>query len=311
MKSLLAATTAIATLAATGAVAQSLPGPLATPEQVADLVGTDGVDVIDIRDGDAYAEGHVAGAVNAPYSLFRGPAENPGQVPDAAALTDTLGQLGLDTGTPVVITYAGSSVTDFGAAARVYWTLKSSGIEDLTILNGGLSAWSEAGMELSTDAVTAEASDIEVTWDDTWTASVEDVQTAIDGGSDTLLLDARPESFWNGTESHPAAARPGTLPQSDYFEHANWFSSGPAIIDADAARSLAEENELTGAENLISFCNTGHWAATNWFALSELAGIDNVKLYPESMVGWSNAGYDMANVPGPLRTLWHQIRSVF
>ena len=40
---------------------------------------------------------------------------------------------------------------------------------------------------------------------------------------------------------------------------------------------------------IASFCNTGHWAATNWFALSEVAGIPNVKLYPESMVGWTNA----------------------
>lgn len=51
--------------------------------------------------------------------------------------------------------------------------------------------------------------------------------------------------------------------------------------------------------------------ATNWFALSELAGIDNVKLYPESMAGWSNAGYDMANVPGPVRSLWNQVKSAF
>ena len=41
---------------------------------------------------------------------------------------------------------------------------------------------------------------------------------------------------------------------------------------------------------LVSFCNTGHWASTNWFALSEIAGIPNVKLYPESMVGWSKRG---------------------
>ncbi|ETW11961.1 rhodanese domain-containing protein [Roseivivax marinus] len=294
----------------TAATAQTLPGPLASPQEVSDLVAAGNVDVIDIRAEDAYAEGHVEGAVNAPYGLFRGPSENPGQVPGEDALTDTLQSLGLETGTPVVITYQGSDVSDFGAAARVYWTLKSSGIEDLTILNGGLAAWSEADMALSQDAVTAEASDIEVTWNDQWTASAEDVQTALEG-DDTLLLDARPESFWNGEQSHPAAAKPGTLPQSQYFEHANWFSSGPAIIDAEAARQLAEENELTGADNLISFCNTGHWAATNWFALSELAEIENVKLYPESMVGWSNAGYEMANVPGPIRQLWFQIKSVF
>ena len=57
----------------------------------------------------------------------------------------------------------------------------------------------------------------------------------------------------------------------------------------------------------MSFCNTGHWAATNWFALSEVAGIEGVRMYPESMVGWSNAGYDMANVPGLFQNLLNKI----
>ena len=27
----------------------------------------------------------------------------------------------------------------------------------------------------------------------------------------------------------------------------------------------------------VSFCNTGHWAATDWFVLHEIAGNQNVK----------------------------------
>ena len=48
-------------------------------------------------------------------------------------------------------------------------------------------------------------------------------------------------------------------------------------------------------KELVSFCNTGHWAATNWFALSELAGVEGVKLYPESMVDWANSGGALIN----------------
>ena len=45
-----------------------------------------------------------------------------------------------------------------------------------------------------------------------------------------------------------------------------------------------------GGGEQIAFCNTGHWAATNWFALSELAGYRNVKMYPGSLVDWTGAG---------------------
>lgn len=306
----IALTSTLALLAAPAMAA--IEGPLVAPADLEAELGSD-IQILDIRaEGeDGFAGGHIEGAVNAPYGLFRGPAENPGQIVPADQLTETFRQLGLETDQPVVVTYQGESVTDFGAAARVYWTLKSSGFEEIAILNGGLTAWTEAGYALSTDAVQPEPSDITVTWDDSWTASVEDVQAAIDGETDTTLVDARPESFWNGQQSHAAAARPGTLPQSQYFVHSSWFSDGPTIIDASAAQSLAEENDLAGADGLISFCNTGHWAATNWFALSELAGAENVKLYPESMVGWSNAGYEMANVPGPLRSLWLNIKNTF
>ena len=39
--------------------------------------------------------------------------------------------------------------------------------------------------------------------------------------------------------------------------------------------------------SVVSYCNTGHWAATNWFVLSELLGNENVLLYDGSMVEWT------------------------
>ena len=281
-------------------------GPLLTPAELAEAQKSVDPLIIDIR-GDAYAEGHVPGAVSAPYGLFRGPSDNPGQLPSEAELTEILQDIGVETDRPVVVVHQGSDVTDFGAAARVYWTLKSAGVSDLAILNGGASAWEEAGLELSTEEVDLPDSAIEVSFSDEWLATAEDVQQVLSTEDEALLLDARPESFWSGKQSHPQADRPGTLPQSEYFVHESWFESGPVIVDANAARELAETQGLAGEEQIISFCNTGHWAATNWFALSELAEIEDVKLYPESLVGWSNAGYEMANVPGMFENLWNQV----
>lgn len=296
-------------LLAVPAFAQSSFGPLISAEQLRAAATLSAPLILDIR-GDAYAAGHIPGAISAPYALFRGPAENPGQLPALDALETALRGLGVTADRPIVIAHEGTNETDFGAAARVYWTLKSSGVSQLAILNGGVLGWSAAGFDLTTDAATPVPSNFELTFSDQWLATTDQV-AALAASGDALLLDARPESFWSGDQAHPAAARPGTLPQSQYFEHANWFSGGPAIIDAQAAQSLAAAQGFTQADQLVSFCNTGHWAATNWFALSELAGIENVKLYPESMVGYSQAGHEMANVPGVFRNLMNQIRDVF
>ncbi|CAM4167405.1 sulfurtransferase [Palleronia rufa] len=303
---------AAALLFSTSALAQTADlGPLVTPQEL--QANLDEVRVLDVRNADenGYYGGHVPTAAPAPYQLFRGPAENPGQLVDIADLQEIYRGLDLELDDHIVVTYQGRDETDFGAAARVYWTLKSSGFENLSILNGGVNAWTEAGMELSQEDGAYMTSEIEVTWNDRWTASADEVRAVISGDEEALLLDARPESFWEGKQAHPAAAKPGTLPQSQYFTHSGWFDDGPAIVDAASAQSLAAEQDFTGAGEIISFCNTGHWAATNWFALSELAGIDNVKLYPESIVGWSIAGGEMENVPGPLTMLWRQVTSAF
>ncbi|MEZ5771092.1 MAG: hypothetical protein R3D61_05450 [Defluviimonas denitrificans] len=84
--------------------------------------------VLDIR-GKAYGEGHIPGV--GLLWRFRGPKDNPGQLVPEDQLEATLRGLG--------VTFdrrrghEGDTDSDFGAAARVYWTLKSSGVSQLAI----------------------------------------------------------------------------------------------------------------------------------------------------------------------------------
>jgi thiosulfate/3-mercaptopyruvate sulfurtransferase len=298
-----------AALALMPAVVQAELGPLLEPADLREAIGTSTPVVLDIRSNNAFQDGHVPGALNAPYGLFRGPADNPGQLVSEERLTQVLRGLGIDTDTPVVVVHQGTDQTDFGAAARVYWTLKSSGVSPLAILNGGMNAWTDAGEEVATGPVPdATPSEITVSFSKEWLATREDVKAIVDGEDGAQLIDARPEAFWKGETKHGAASQPGTLPQSRYFTHDRWFGGdAPARIDPDLIRRLAAENGFTGGDRLVSFCNTGHWAATNWFALSEVAGIEDVRMYPESVVGWSQSGYEMANVPGLFQNLYNKI----
>ena len=114
--------------------------PLLTPAELQALRLTGSVRIIDTREGPAYALQHLPGAVSAPYGRWRGPATNPGQLPPMKQLAALVQELGLTPETHAVIVYTGVDSTDFGSAARVYWTLKSLGMRELSILNGGLNA---------------------------------------------------------------------------------------------------------------------------------------------------------------------------
>jgi len=288
---------ALAGLVALAGVAQaSAFTPLVEAPALAGLLGMSEARVLDLRSPEQYAAGHLPGAVNAPYATWRGPAENPGRPLDDAALTERLQSAGVDFETPVVLVYDGETHSQFGAAARVYWTLKAAGQPTISILNGGQRAWEAAGLPIRKEAFAAERSDVTASLSPALTASREDVRAATEGGGEAVLVDARPEAFFRGEVSHDAAAAAGTLPGAVSFVFQRWFKRASPRFDADVdalarARALADAAD---GRTIVSFCNTGHWAAINWFALSEVAGVDDVKLYPESVVGWTRAGLPVA-----------------
>ena len=272
--------------------------PVIDSFKLTDLLEEESVTVLEIRsDEKAYLDQHIPGSVHVPYAEFRGPDSNPGRLPDMTHLTNVLGQRGIDINKPVVIVHDGVTTTDFGAAARVYWTLKSVGFESLAILNGGFRAYQKDGFEIVSGKPDVDQTTPVLSFDPTWYADTAEVERQVAGQGSARLLDARLDDFYAGEAWHDSAARPGILPSAEQFSFELFFDKNtPLLKHADEVQALVSANQLDQA-GTISYCNTGHWAATNWFVLSEVAGIQDVKLYAESMVEWSALNKPMENVP--------------
>lgn len=281
-------------------LAAAAAAPLLSPAELDALRPSASVRVVDIRDAEAFANAHIPGAVSAPYEAWRGPASNPGELPGLPALTALVQRLGLTPATHAVVVSAGDDTSDFGAAARVYWTLKVLGLKELSILNGGVQAWEAARLPLDDALDEVAASTYAPALDRSLIATRDDVRSHLGSGR-LRLVDARPAAFFRGEKRHPAALVPGTLKGAVSLEHSRWFAPDSALMVSSAqARSVAATLPGDDGRPTVSFCNTGHWAATNWFALSEVAGQKNVKLYPGSMVDWTADPQPvlMDNVPG-------------
>lgn len=264
--------------------------------------------VIDIRPLDDYRAGHIPGAVSAPYPLWRGPAENPGQLLDTSELTQLVQSLGLDNSTHIVITSSGADASDFGASARVYWTLKYLGFNKLSILNGGMRVWEQAVLDLDQHTPEITPSNYRASLNPSILATQEHIAANLDNGQ-TLLVDARPQNFFLGNTKAPAAYKPGTIKNAVNFTHDRWFDPQTALfVSPEQAQEIAKDLLANPSKETISFCNTGHWAATDWFALSEVVGLPNVKLYPASMTEWSQAALPMENVPSRGRQIINQLK---
>ena len=150
--------------------------PLTTPAELKTLAEAGGVRIVDVRDAEAYALQHLPGAVSAPYARWRGQPANPGLVLPLKDLTALVQQLGLTPEQPTVLVYTGTDSTDFATAARAYWTLKSLGARQLSILNGGLNAWRAAGLPISNQAAHAPRSSWQPQFNPQWLATRAEVR---------------------------------------------------------------------------------------------------------------------------------------
>lgn len=311
MKRILLLATSLLLAAATPSFAGV--SPVVSPQELVALQGRPELRVIDIRPAAVYAENHIPGALSAPYAAWRGPADNPGKLPEITQLAKLVQSLGVDENTHTVVVSTGENTTDFGAAARVYWTLKYLGLERLSVLNGGMQSWRAVGLPQDQAKAQVAASNYQPTLNQNILATQNDILAQIDNPK-ARLVDARPTAFFQGEVKAPTASVPGTIRNAVNLAHSVWFKpDSTEIVSAEEARAIAAERFPDLVDDTIAFCNTGHWAATDWFALSELAGLPNVRMYPESLAGWTNtqAALPMDNTPSRGTQLLNQLKGVF
>ena len=243
-----------------------------------------------------FARAHIPGALESPYSDWRGPIENPGALHDLPEFTLQLQQLGILASTPVVVVHAGTTAADMGAATRVYWTLKTLGVLDVAVVNGGLRAWEELGLPLSTETSSVQRSDYQPQWQNQWRATTSEVEELLDSGN-ARLIDARPPAYFLGTQS--SFGRPGTIRGAVNQNYEDWFS-GTRLKSSEELRAIYSATGGSPSPVTVAFCNTGHWSAINWFVMSELLQVSNARLYAESMAEWSKIYRPMDNHPSRL-----------
>jgi thiosulfate/3-mercaptopyruvate sulfurtransferase len=261
-------------------------GPLVSPDWLREHLGEPGLAVVDCRfvlgrpgaGEEAYLEGHIPGA--AVLDVDRDLSAPPGArgrhpLPSAERFEAAARRAGIGSGMRVVACDEAGE----GGAARLWWLLRHFGHAEAAVLDGGLSAWREAGGELRAGREAIEPGDL---------AARERVDAADTAGADELegarLLDARaPERFRGETE--PVDPVAGHIPGA---------GNVPSAAVAPAGRFQAPNRlrELLGDEPFVAYCGSGVTACTLVRA-AVLAGVE-ARLYPGSWSEWSGSGRPVA-----------------
>ena len=277
--------------------------PLVDVDWVKANIGKSGIVFLDVRGKLAgkskadYLRGHIPGAVWTNYlkdgwrSKDKG--GTAGQLSEVPKLEKLIGGLGIDNNTHVVVVPNGGKALDMGTGTRIYWTFKVLGHDNVSLLNGGMVAYTKAKNKdkkpvnpLEKGAVTPAAKTFKASLRKEMMATKEDVKMASAAG--TPLIDNRPNNQYLGVNKHKLAKRLGTIPGAKNIPE-NWMTmNGGGMFRPKS--SLAKAYQAAGVPTTgkqVNFCNTGHWASLGWFVSSEIMGNKDVKMYDGSMLEWS------------------------
>lgn len=265
---------------------------LISPEQLLALQSGGPVVIIDTRDAQTYADGHIQGAVNLRETfsyLATSTAEGLQELKDT--FVSHLGALGLS-GKETAVFYEDAMNSGYGQSCRGYYLLTWLGYPAVKVLNGGFSAWKAAGLPVSTTVETPvpalfptdlKQADVMLTKDD--------VAAAL--GTDTVLLDVRDVDEWIGESSSPYgkdfAPRKGRLPGATWIE---WYrfmkpsALGPVFKSPDEVRAECASAGITPTDTVYLYCFKGARAANTFLALKQ-AGFEDVRMYFGSWNEWS------------------------
>ncbi|MEM9431848.1 MAG: rhodanese-like domain-containing protein [Pseudomonadota bacterium] len=264
--------------------------PFVSHATAAALIGRRDVQVVDIRPRSTFGEGLLPHSLSLPFDGWRSPGDNPGAPAAVPDLERMIGGAGLRLDQPILLVHERPTPFDTGRAAYVAWLLKSLGARDVGILRGGYRSWQAAGQPIVAAPVRATPVVANLTFNPAWTATREEVAAISAGEAPGTLLDVRPPSLSRAVDSvgrflNTTLRRAETRPVGPLHTIASADDVGMEVL-----LSLKEQDIDWQNAPVISFCNTGELAALTWYYASEVSGLDNVKLYPESTVGWVQAG---------------------
>jgi thiosulfate/3-mercaptopyruvate sulfurtransferase len=266
---------------------------LVTPTELSGMIKSEPIVLIDTRDPETYAAGHIPNAVNI-HDIFTYLATSTPE--GVAAMRDKFagifGAAGLS-GKETAVVYEQSMNSGFGQSCRGYVLLRYLGYPKVKILHGGYVAWTAAGLSTSSAAPKPERKSFPI---DPSTAGIlvdlANMKAAV-ADPNIVKLDTRDVDEWIADSSSPYGKdfcpRKGRIPGAVWLE---WYRmmkptpTGPMFKSREEILAECATVGITQKTPVVLYCFKGARASNTLVALKE-AGVDNVTLYFGSWNEWS------------------------
>lgn len=212
--------------------------------------------------------------------------------PTPAIFAQRCGAAGISNDTTVV--FYGDPAVQFGTYA--WWVFKYCGHADARLLNGSRKRWEIEGRALTAEPTVVKPA-IYTPNERPNNANMrlgrEEVLARL-GQQDTIILDHRsPEEYYGQLYSPPGspnhgAERLGRIPGARHLHFEDLIAADGSFLPAEKIHDLLSQRGATPDKEIVSYCRLSHRATFAYFAMTQLLGYPNVRIYDGSWTEWGS-----------------------
>ena len=211
--------------------------------------------------------------------------------PSPALFAERMSRAGIGNDTTVVL--YGEDM-QFGIYA--WWVFRMCGHENVRLLDGARYRWKAEGRPLSTEVPPERAATSyrPAAKRDDASRILRDELAARLGQPRTLILDARsPEEYRGELASPPGspnvgAERLGRIPGAKHLHFTELLTADRCFLPAPELTRVFEARGVSQQCDVVAYCRLSHRASVLYFAMTELVGMPNVRVYDGSWTEWGN-----------------------
>lgn len=276
-------------------------GPLVTTEWLQENLERNDVKIIDGSwrmpgQGDAiesYRAQHIPGAVFFDIDAIADKSTNlPHMLPPAKEFEAAVGALGVGSDDHIVV-YDENGVF---SAARVWWTFRAMGHENVAVMDGGLPKWLREKRPVTADQTVIVPATYNAKPVPALCVSHEDIRRIIENKS-AVIADARPADRFEGRAPEPRAGlRSGHMPGAKNIPYDRVLTENGELKAPEAIRKIFMTAGIDENARIVATCGSGVTAALLSLAL-EVAGLQDYAVYDGSWSEWGDEQHDSAAYP--------------
>lgn len=227
---------------------------------------------------DAYLLGHIPGAAYFDHEKFSDPnSPYTCTILSEDKLVAQIGSAGISSDSEVVVYACGM----LPYAVRAWWVLRYAGHNNVRILNGGLSAWKNAGGKIEQEAHQYEPSIFKGQFRPEMFASKEEILESMQN-NDVAIVDVLPLVSYEVSHIPDSICLPCMdLMQGDLKQGFDYLLPNDALA--------LRLRDVSKHKRIITYCGGGIAAAVN-AAAHLITGHENVAVYDGSLYEWLGEG---------------------